>query len=121
MLIRLLLDFAPTFSLRSRRQECDDSTGKCHRSDVVDGGAEASEDVERGEDEESQEHGVVEEDGVSGRLVLGDLKVTIVISYNMQQDRFMHLEQKNWFSVTDFYKCSALSRTSRFVLKRTAV
>jgi len=51
----------------------DDSGCEAHGSDVVDGGGEAAEDVEGCEDEQGQEHGVVEEDGVRRRLVLGNL------------------------------------------------
>ena len=61
-------------TLRSGGEESDESGGESHRPDVVDGGAEASEDVEGGQDEEGQEHGVVEEDGVGRRLVFGNLE-----------------------------------------------
>ena len=61
-------------TLRSGGEESDESGGESHRPDVVDGGAEASEDVEGGQDEEGQEHSVVEEDGVGRRLVFGNLE-----------------------------------------------
>ena len=59
--------------MRSCGEECDTAGGEGHGSDVVDGGSEAAEDVERGQDEQGQEHGVVEEDGVGGGLVFGNL------------------------------------------------
>ena len=60
-------------SLRSCGEKSDNSGRESHRSDVVDGGGEAAENVEGCEDEQGQEHGVVEEDRVRRGLVLGNL------------------------------------------------
>ena len=75
---------AAILSLRSGGEESDKSGSKRHGSNVVDGGAEASEDVEGNEDEESEKHRVVEEDRKSCRLVLGNLR-------NIFMHHFVHL------------------------------
>ena len=60
-------------SLRSSGQKGDDPGGHGHGAHVVDHGGKGLEDVERADDQDGQEQGVVVKDAKGGGLVLGDL------------------------------------------------
>lgn len=60
-------------SLGSSWEESDNSSCQRHGPDIVDHGGETLQDVEREDDEDGQEEGVVVEDAEGGGLVLGNL------------------------------------------------